>query len=174
MASVLSWARRYVACGVSVAPVRLDGSKAPALGRGEIQKYREQYPTDAELCEWFDRPTPYGIAALGGRQSGNLAVLDFECRDGDDVYQRWLASLSPEMRAAAELLPLVRTPSGGYHLWARLPDVSPGGKFARYADGEMMIEVRGEDQYVVAPGSPADCHQTGRTYELLRKGWLSK
>src|SRR5262245_54777291 len=76
--SVLDTARGYVACGLSVIPVRTDGSKAPGLPAGQIEQYRTRRPTDAELVGWFDRTDPPGIGIPGGPAGGHLVVLDFE------------------------------------------------------------------------------------------------
>ena len=76
MATVLEWARRYVGSGLSVIPVRADGSKAPALP--EWRQFTDRRATDAELVEWFGGEKDYGIGVVPGPASGNLAVLDFE------------------------------------------------------------------------------------------------
>lgn len=170
---VLDWAAWYRSVGVSVVPVRRGGSKAPAMARDQIQQYRDRLPTEKELSDWFDVAEPPGLAAVCGAASGNLAVLDFECRDSDGVYYDWLRSLPPEVAEWCDRMPLVETPSGGRHLWVRLPDCTPSGKLAKYADGKTKIEIKGAGGYVLAPGSPPECHQTGREYEFLRKGWLS-
>jgi hypothetical protein len=47
-----------------------------------------------------------------------------------------------------------------------------GCKLARTTAGETLIEVRGCQHYVVAPGSPSACHPTGRPWRILRAGWL--
>ena len=45
----LAVARHYAAVGLSVIPVRTDGSKAPALRAGEIDRYRERPAADEEF-----------------------------------------------------------------------------------------------------------------------------
>jgi Bifunctional DNA primase/polymerase, N-terminal len=75
-------------------------------------------------------------------------------------------------------LTMVRTPrdSAGYHVWFRCSAVPTAGnmKLAQepYTDPETgkihrrtLIETRGEGGYALAPGSPAACHETGRTYD---------
>ena len=98
--TVLDWARRYVRNGLSVIPVRADGSKAPALAKGEVEQYRERFPTDAELQEWFAPHRAVGVAVVCGKQSGNLAVLDIE---SEPWWRAWLARVSDTPFAA--LLP---------------------------------------------------------------------
>jgi len=57
---VLDQATRLVEAGLSVFPVKLDGSKAPTggawpriNGRPSWKPYQERYPTSAELKKWF-------------------------------------------------------------------------------------------------------------------------
>jgi hypothetical protein len=161
-----------VAAGLSVIPVRADGSKAPALRKGEVEQYRERYATPAELAEWFAPHRAVGVALVGGKISGNLAVLDFE---SDDVWHRW--------HGRAETLgvldffagsPVVKTPKGGRHLYCRVAgQAMAGGPLARRAEREMLIEVRGQGHYVLAPGCPVACHELNRPYAFESMGWLS-
>jgi hypothetical protein len=162
-------ARVYVGVGLSVLPVKTDGSKAPAVVGW--RQYATRRPTAGELARWFDRPDPYGIAVAGGPASGNLVVLDFEGKD-PDPFGRWSAKLTSEDHPFLARCPLVRTPSGGRHAYVRLPEPVRGAKYARDADGGCLIEARGSQHLVVAPGSPPACHKTGRPYTVERAGWL--
>ncbi len=172
MATVLEWARRYVSAGLSVIPVRADGSKAPALP--DWRQFTDRLPTEAELVEWFGGEREYGIGVVPEPASGNLAVLDFECRDGVSAFDLWKKQLST---AEAELLdscPVVVTPSGGRHVWVRLPEPHRGGFLARNESGMVMVEIRGQGNQVLAPGCPAKCHKTGKEYTFETTGWLPK
>lgn len=166
---LLAVARAYVAAGLSVIPVRADGSKAAALKWGDLQ---ERVPTDAELAAWFAPNKPVGIAIVCGKVSGNLAVLDFE---SDTAWHLWR-----ERAEALELLPMVagfplsRTPKGGRHLYCRVREQAvAGGKLAMRAKNETLIEVRGEGHYVLAPGSPRACHHMNVPYTFEAMGWLA-
>lgn len=167
---VLETARAYVAAGLSVIRVRANGSKAP-LDPG-WRAYSDRRPTDDELLAWFTPDVVCGIGIPGGLASGNLAVLDFETWP---VYERWLRSLTPELQQLTRQCPLVRTAGGGAHLFARLTDPVKGTVLAHHmVDGEerILIEIRGNGEQVVAPGSPPQCHPSGNVYEWLRRGWL--
>jgi hypothetical protein len=166
----LAVARCYVGAGLSVIPVKADGSKAPRLTGW--REYSTRLPTDAELVEWFGR-LPAGVGVVPGPASGNLVVLDFECKGGVPAFAEWLAGLDPALAAYLPACPIVRTPSGGRHVWVRLAAAVPGGRLARYAKGATKVEVRGEGHQVLAPGCPPECHRTGQTYEFESWGWLS-
>lgn len=164
--SLLDIAIAYVAAGLSVIPVRADGSKAPALKSwGELQGRR---PTPDELQKWFSGD-PVGIAVVAGAVSGGLAVFDFETAD---AYGHWEAAMKAAGVHVPEDAPLAATPAGGRHLYLRVSDVLPNRKLARDAKGKTLIEVKGEGGYVLAPGSPAACHPSGKVYEWVNRGWL--
>ncbi len=165
----LDVARFYVRRGLSVIPIKTDGTKAPKLtGWREFSKRR---PTDEELAVWFAGPA--GIGVVPGPASGNLVVLDFESKLGRPAFPEWIARLSPALTALVPTFPIVRTPSGGRHVWVRLPDAEAGGRVCRYADGSTKIEVRGEGHQILAPGCPPECHPSGSPYVFESLGWLA-
>lgn len=167
---LLTVARLYVAAGLSVIPVRADGSKAPKLAGW--REYSDRAPTDAELCEWFGTSGVVGLGIVPGPASGQLVVLDFECRGGAPAYAEWVAKLSDPLKGALSECPVVRTPSGGRHVWVRLTDSQTDCKLARYANGQVKIEVRRLGHQALAPGSPAECHKSGERYAFENLGWL--
>lgn len=171
MDAVIEWARWYVRAGLSVIPIRADGSKAPALGKGEVEQYRERFPEDAEFQKWFAPERAVGLAVVCGKVSGNLAVIDIESQV---AWERWTGRL----RDAGALwlidrCPVVRTPKGGRHVYCRLSDGwVAGGKLAMLSKSETLVEVRGQGHYVLAPGCPPACHELNRSYEFEARGWL--
>lgn len=171
MNSVLEAARRYVAAGLSVIPVRADGSKAPDLPAGEVAQYRERLPSEDELARWFASGRPVGVAVVCGKISGNLAVLDFESQT---AWSGWLRRMTDLGRADLfDGFPVVRTPKGGRHLYCRIREGwAPGVKLARRGKAETLIEVRGQGHYVLAPGCPPACHPLNLPYVFESKGWL--
>lgn len=173
---LLEVARHYLAAGLSVIPVRADGSKAPKLPRWEV--YGDERPTPVQLVRWFGQGESGGIGIPGGPASGNLTVLDFETAD---VWQTWLRSLTDEQRAVADGCPLARTPRGGAHLYVRLELPTRGVVLAQRSDGadaagrpkvKTLIETRGHGQQVLAPGCPPECHELGIPYTWERTAWV--
>lgn len=170
---VIETARSYLAAGLSVIPVRADGSKAPV--EREWDKYAEMIAGERELQRWFGGGKLLGIGIAGGKASGNLAVLDFETTD---AYIDWRRTVPADTIDALSECPVVRTPSGGYHVWVRLTECTAGTVLARRPDpddatkGKVLIEVRGDGHQVLAPGCPAECHKTGKLYEFVDRGWL--
>ena len=166
---LLAVARHYVKAGLSVIPVRADGSKASAIKWGEFQ---ERLPEPDELAKWFAPHRPVGVAVVCGKVSGNLAVMDFE---SDIAWQRWHERVRElDLCRVFVGFPLVRTPKGGRHLYCRVRDGwVAGGKLAMRAKNETLIEVRGQGHYVLAPGSPVACHESNKPYTFETMGWLS-
>ena len=167
--SVLETACGYVDAGLSVIPVRADGSKRPALA--SWKQYQSRRPTPEELQRWFVG-SEYGIAVICGAVSGGLEVLDF---DDGDAYRAWAAAMEANAPGALARLPRVQTPGGGMHVYYRVATPAGNQKLAEMTPQEAaqlkgdpgkrtLIETRGEGGYVLAPGSPAACHADGGLY----------
>ncbi len=169
MDSTHEWAQRYLAAGLSVIPVRLDGSKVPAFTGW--REFSDRLPTPAELSTWFASRTPsrYGIGIPGGPASGNLLVFDFETRA---AFDRWCEALNADDKNFLTGVPVVATPKDGVHVYVRLEESVKGTKYARTAAGACLIETRGNGHQVIAPGSPLAVHPTGKPYRLIRAGWI--
>lgn len=174
----LTAAQFYLACGYSVIPIVLDGTKKPAL---RWEGYATTRPTPAEIHRWFEKGTR-GLALIQGSVSapeGHTAeLLEFETREVFDRWERGMHSAGHE--DLADLLSLrVVSGGGGVHVYFRHTDEPQGNqKLARSAtpipghkqgaDGlTTLIETRGMGGYVVAPGSPPEVHETRNPYRIL-------
>jgi hypothetical protein len=156
----LDLARLYVAAGLSVIPIRPDGSKAPPDSYS-WKVFQSRRATDAELVCGFSSGVN-GIAIVCGAVSGNLEVVDF---DSIPLFERWLSLLRDEKPALISGLTILHTPEGR-HVYLRLPGPVPRSrKLARNVAGETLIETKGEGGYVLAPGCPPSCHPTGGRYQ---------
>jgi hypothetical protein len=167
MASTLEVATKLAEVGgLSVLPIRADGSKAPAVTSWEpLQK---DIPGPDELKQMFSNGA--GIGIVCGRVSGNLEVIDF---DIEVFYERFSQVI--EAAGRQELLnrlPVVKTPRGK-HVYLRCDSgISGNQKLAQILDEQQhiktVIETRGEGGYVITIGSPAACHPARKTYQLTR------
>ncbi len=158
-ADLLALARRYRDLGLSVIPIRADGSKAPDLPAWK--PYQQRLATDAELEAWFANGHVAGIAVVCGAVSRNLEVMDF---DDAVSYAEWRACVLAINPHALDGIPCVHTPSGGVHLYLFRVLAGPNRKLAKTELGKTLIEIRGEGGYVLAPGCPPACHSTGGEY----------
>jgi hypothetical protein len=185
---VYQTALAHLRAGDSIIPIRRDGSKAPQtnlLPRVWVQHQGKEVPTWSPFKEcivdeatarlWWGRKCPPGIAAVNGQVSGNRESLDFD-RDAATIFPAWSDLVEAECPSLIARLCVVRTPRqpAGYHVHYRISGMAvPGNqKLARLPAHEepdpkkrVLIETRGEGGYILLPGSPAPCHDTGGTYE---------
>ncbi len=154
MNQLLKLARDYVDSGTSVIPLRLDGSKAPTI---EWKEFQHRLPNACELESWFSQPA--GIGLVCGAISGGLEVLDFDAGDLLEPWQKLALGIATK-------LPIVSTPSGGWHVLYRCNEIGGNVKIACDPNNakQTLIETRGEGGYIVAEGSPCETHATGLPY----------
>lgn len=157
--------------GLSVIPVKADGTKAPALSTFEEYKSTRR-ATEEEIAQWFPDGETLGVAVICGKMSDNLIVMDFETKE---IFTSW-QQLAIDEDLPVEDLPIVETPRG-FHVYAKLSEPERGRKLAsqivenegddgvRRTKREVLIETRGDGQYVLGPGSPKECHP------FHRDGW---
>ena len=156
-----------VRAGLSVVPIKRDGSKAPAA---PWRQFQARPPTEAELHRWFDRADPPGVAVLGGAVSGGLECNDFDAQS-ESIYPQWRELVDAEAPGLVGRLCVIRTPRPGFHVRYRCTEATIPGNTklavdpALPKDERCLIETRGEGGYAIVPGSPPECHPSGRPYE---------
>jgi putative DNA primase/helicase len=67
----LALAKRLVASGLSIIPIRNDGTKAPAV---KWKEFQSSIANPDDIIRWFGPGSQYGIAIVTGAVSGNLEV----------------------------------------------------------------------------------------------------
>jgi hypothetical protein len=115
----------------------VNGTKIPSyLKDGKVvhikwNKFHDEYPSDAQISEWFRDPG-VGIGALGNKEY-NWIDIDLKCFDSHldcDRYFNKLLADHPELSAWSE-----KTQSGGYRLLVRLNEPKT---FTKFKYGEVM------------------------------------
>lgn len=162
-------AKNYIHAGLSIMPIRPDASKAPAIPDWKhLMAVRME---DEEIRGSFRENS--GIAAIGGKVSGNLEVLDF---DDAETFTAWAALIDSDLGHDffARLL-IVKTPRPGFHIYTRCDVIGGNEKLAQKKLQDLpkriikaLIETKAEGGYVLAPGCPGACHETGRTYQVVQ------
>jgi hypothetical protein len=169
---------RYRAAGLSVLPIKADGSKTPDLATWA--EFQTRVATEAEVRRWHAGLRELGVGIVTDRASGNLGVLDFEF---PDFFGRWADLLTAAAPDLCERLPIVRTPGKaagdpGLHGYFRCVEPVAGRKVVTLTKEEALrrtgdkgrttaVEIRGRGNQVLAPGCPASCHPSGRTYQHI-------
>jgi hypothetical protein len=178
---ILDTARHLVSAGLSVIPIKPDGSKAPESTRLPIDEgtlkpswtpYQMRIATDQELVHWFSTPT-VGIAVVAGEVSGNLEILHI---DEPALVRPWYELVEQEAPGLLSRLVVVKTPRAGHgrHYYYRCAVIAGNTKLAQglRPDGQgqlkvtTLMETRGEGGYTLIPPSPPACHRLNRPYTL--------
>jgi hypothetical protein len=150
---------------VSIIPVRPDGTKAASIA---WEGYQHRYASRDEVMRWF-ASLHSGIAIIGGHISEDLEILDF---DDAEVFPAWRNLTEQSYEGLIDGLPVVQTPTGGYHVYYRAYGVEGNQKLARSwhheKPGHAKVETRGEGGYVLSPFCHPDCHVLKRPYQLIQ------
>lgn len=167
-------AQQFRGGGLSVIPIRGDGSKAAAVSWG---RYKSAIASPDNLKHWFGNGRGYGIGIVAGRVSGGLEVIDF---DDPELFEPWVGIVRKQMPKLLARLSTVQTPRG-IHVYYRCSEIEGNLKLASrgpddplHSKQKTLIETRGEGGYIVAPGSPVACHQSGKPYRHLSGPQLAK
>ena len=176
---MLNEALAYVDAGLSVLPCR-SGQKRPAAqllppafdpdtgavlttATGQLRHtwkpYQQRLPTHQEIYRWFVDGAADAVGIIGGAVSGHLAILDF---DAPEILGPWANLVMLIDANLLPRLPLVQSPSGGWHVYYRALHVAGNQKLAvdPEQDKPTLIETRAEGGYALAPPSSG--------YTLLR------
>lgn len=166
--------------GVSVLPIRPDGTKQPALSGWK--RYQQEMPTEALVEEWFRR-SQRGLALVTGHISGGLIALDF---DDLATFDAWLRHIRRE-QALHALYEFVasgyeeRTPKNGRHLLFRCPAAfaesqRPGNQRLALRPApepqrfQVLAETREEGGIIIVDPSRGSVHPSGKPYVRIRGG----
>ncbi len=172
--TTLEAARLAYAAGLSILPVKDDGSKAPAGPSWE--QYKHERPTQAEMRAWgFEYREGFGMVA--GPVSGYRETWDFDCPATFTAYveaanQMGLGDVVQRIRDGYE----DRTPSGGVRWIATYPQdvVWTDETYARRPgrDGEPKIKTLIETTtFAVLAPSNGRTHPSGGAYVRVSGGF---
>lgn len=155
--------RSYLDAGLSIIPIKRDGSKRPL---GEWAQYQERIATPEELDQWI-RQGVEGWGLVCGKVSGNVEVLDF---DDPDLFYPWRAQIDSRLY---DRLVIAETPSGGRHVIYRCATIEGNQKLARNVNRdtgevETAIETRGEGGQILVEPTTGAYHETGRPYRIVQ------
>src|SRR5712692_8850753 len=156
--------------GISVLPIRADGTKQPALPGWKV--YQQRLPSSSEIACWF-RPVGLGLALVTGAVSGGLEALDF---DDGAVFEQWREWISSDPLLSDLYLFIAGgyeevTPAGGRHLLYRCGSVAGNQKLAsRREHGRIktLIETRGQGGLIIVDPSGGSVHKSGRPYRRVQ------
>ncbi|GAB3909135.1 hypothetical protein GCM10028803_46190 [Larkinella knui] len=118
---------------------------------------------EATLRKMFEPPASVNVGIICGNVSGGLEVIDVDCKYDltGKLMQDLMSSIEGALPTIAAKLVMVKTPSGGYHLYYRCSQIEGNKKLAQRLPVEsetkekrlVLIETRGEGGFIVAPPS---------------------
>ena len=160
--NLLPSAKLYKKEGLSV--ISTDNTKRSI---GQWKQYQTNIATDQQLEQMFSHPKCEGIAIIAGAVSGNLEIIDVDCKYeiGMDLWHEYSSKIHAADKALYDKLLIVQTKSKGYHIYYRCETIEGNKKLAERpaTDDEIhknpnvkqcvLIETRGEAGYVIAPPS---------------------
>ena len=182
----LEYAHEYAAAGISVVDVVADGTKKT---RGKWKELQSRILTPEEIDRRFRGPV--GIATITGAVSGNAEAMDVDRPALVEPFEAAVRALAPGLLERLTIIASPRNNYGGRHYRYRvegravagntkLAQSEPEPQFEK--DGTPLIdpktgkqkigpttwiETRGEGGYILAPGCPGECHETGLPYKHL-------
>ena len=175
--SMLDHAYAAYDAGLSVLPIRDDGTKAPAVREWTALQW-ERVKRD-QLATWFSPGSRCGLAVTGGKASGNLEILDFDDADFDlfidTAHDADLGDLMARLLNGFH----ETTPSGGHHLVYRCDTVEGNQKLAEAPGPDparptykprVLIETRGQGGYAIVAPTNGTVHENGGRWELVSGG----
>lgn len=145
--------------GFCIIPLKSD--KRPAV---RWSKYQEEKPTPQELETWYNGDRFDNVGLVCGQVSAGFEVIDFDQKHFEgDLFDYWSKrATGAGLIELVETLPIVETPSGGFHVLFRC-DYNEGNRKLAGQEGqkEYFIETRGAGGYVA--GYPSE----GYTFKHL-------
>lgn len=118
-------AHSLIASGISVGPLKIDGSKLPKI---RWKAFQDRFMTPEEVEKHFFECG--GVFAITGSIS-RLFNFDFDlkyCYTDEDTYEKFIEKVPDALKAK---LSINRTRSGGMHLWCRTNYTDKSRKITR-------------------------------------------
>lgn len=173
-------ARQAHANGLSVIPVKMDGSKEPSV---TWALYQTEQPSVSQIDQWYGDGLQTGLYVVMGKGSGNAEMIEAETAEVFDAY----VSLGHET-GLGELIERVTSgylsasPGGGRHMIYRCSEIEGNLKLARRPKLpdemrhendkiQVLFETRGQGGGAIEPPSNGKVHPSGGRYTQVRGGF---
>jgi hypothetical protein len=177
LSAVFGQVQELLSAGISIVPVRdkaetkQDGTIIPAkVAYSGWKQYQSTIISKEALWYEMDKHNTTAIAMVCGSVSGNLEIIDIDCKHWNGIDGRLFSDIRQIYPELWYRLRIHKTPSGGYHILYRIADGKAQGnkKLAWKADvKECGIETRGEGGYALAPPSMGYSIHQGANIPLI-------
>lgn len=159
MQKFIAAAQKYLSQNINI--IATDNSKRALF---QWKEYQNRLITMDEITRQFAHQKAAGLAVVCGGVSGNLEVIDVDSKN--DVTGKLFDNIISNINdSLLDKLLMIKTRSGGYHLYYRCEKIAGNQKLAMRAATKdelvesphlkqvVLIETRGEAGYVIAPPS---------------------
>jgi hypothetical protein len=157
--SELSLLKQYCELGFKLFPCQYKGGKKVPRLKGWQSKATSDYK---QVSTWYSQ-FPGGLWGLATGSASGVLVVDVDIRsdkNGD-------AALKQKLGGSVPNTPMVRTPSGGYHLYF----TDPGN--VTISSSKEGIDVRGTGGYVILPPGSINNHDYVWAKPITNRGFAS-
>lgn len=149
-------AKKYVGMGLSVLPA--DDEKEPAIKKWA--PLQQTIMTDDEIESSFSSSNATMLAIITGQVSGNIEVIDVDSHNdpSGSLWDNYRTLIEEQLPDVFSKLVIVKSMSGGYHLYYRCEEIGRNVKLAKKQieskdEKDTLIETRAEGGYIIAPPS---------------------
>jgi hypothetical protein len=160
---LIAAAKKYSEFGISVIPTK--GNKQPAV---IWKQYQLKPMKNGEIEKSFKLNNVVGIAAICGKVSDNLEVIDIDCKYDltQHLWDDFQTLIKDNIPGLFEKMVVAKTINNGYHIYYRCEKVQGNKKLAvrpalpdekkknQYDTNRVLIETRGTGGYVIAAPTP--------------------
>jgi hypothetical protein len=129
LSAVFGQVQELLSAGISIVPVRdkaetkQDGTIIPAkVAYSGWKKYQSEIISKEALWYEMDKFNTTAIAMVCGAVSGNLEIIDIDCKHWAGIDGRLFSDIKQIYPDLWYRLRIHRTPSGGYHILYRIAD----------------------------------------------------
>jgi hypothetical protein len=150
-------------------PLPLNFKKEPTLEKDHQFLYQKINFIEKR----FKNCQKIGIAC--GEVSGGFYCIDFDRHGGQNlepIFKDFNSDPQVKYLIKSGKLTCFKTPSAGYHLYFRYDGILSGTAYSRWADKEVMIELRGNGQYIAC--APSDGYEYIKGVEFTKLDYIEK
>ena len=145
-------AKEYLKLQLSVIPTKED--KRPTIAWATYQSQRIE---EKEVESVFTGASIRGLGIVCGAVSGNLEVIDVDCKydSTGSLWEELSSVIESNLPNLYKSLVIAQTKNKGYHIYYRCSSIAGNNpNLAKNKNKEVLIETRGEGGYIIAPPTP--------------------
>jgi hypothetical protein len=147
--NLLTAAYQYISNGICVIAT---GEEKSAFFKWK--EYEERIITKDEVTQHFNHPLARSLAIVCGKASGNLEVVDIDCKYDltGTLFEDYMQCIKDNDEDLYSRLMVIQTVSGGYHLYYRCSAIEDNIKLARRPTTDQEKQKTYDKNYAIEIG----------------------